>query len=607
MKGVDTLNCLYGYEDIHFVNDTVGFIAGSCGMKKTQDGGYSWDVYSNSNYNEYRNLFFFNADTGVAFAYPGYDVIKTVDGGANWSFKFSYDIPSNFSFPSNDSIGFIASSVPFGNPSLIYRTTNYGDTWSLWGNLTYATIDENWIEEIFFADYATGFAGSDGGKIYKTTDGGLTWNLTAYPYGGEFKEIFFLDSLNGFVLTTVGGVFPVSGGGAYRTINGGVSWSVIFSGSASTGIEFFDSIGYLSADEKILKSTDRGQTWNNEWIGFDVIFDISFVNDSTGFAFDYDSVYSGFYHHSDTSGNGSTDTSYAWAFPDSGIVWCQSMSWGIPTDVYGNLNHQIFPDGSDTIINGLKYYKLFHTGTDFISIPLPFGRYNSFHKELYGFFRNDTLSEKVEFRTTNNSISSIIYDFNLNVGDTCYPYDEQTIVDSISTVWLNGIARRVYHYGGGWLTGYFIEGIGPYTGLGEAAFSVSTDYAANLNCLSINDSSYRFLFNSGNHPDSFDIFSDTTCNWCSQIPTAVNGMLSTKVITIYPNPASDKIAILFEHPPTSSFLVIQNIYGQIMSAESISSNSKEVIINIISLAAGTYSATIRTDQGISVSRFLVTR
>jgi photosystem II stability/assembly factor-like uncharacterized protein len=68
---------------VFFLNDSVGFISGS-GSHKTTNGGATWTpIYPAGT--TVVSIFFFTPDSGYAVTYGG-DVVKTIDGGANWSF-----------------------------------------------------------------------------------------------------------------------------------------------------------------------------------------------------------------------------------------------------------------------------------------------------------------------------------------------------------------------------------------------------------------------------------------------------------------------------------------------------------------------------------------
>jgi photosystem II stability/assembly factor-like uncharacterized protein len=96
-------------------------------------------------------------------------------------------------------------------------------------------------------------------RIYKTTDGGLTWTRQkTYALNDIYLDVCFIDSLEGWVTG-----FPAT---VYHTTDGGVSWTRQYpSGSASWifDIFFVDSLNGWTAGEDgaIDMTTDGGQTW----------------------------------------------------------------------------------------------------------------------------------------------------------------------------------------------------------------------------------------------------------------------------------------------------------------------------------------------------------
>ncbi|HQV01155.1 MAG TPA: YCF48-related protein, partial [Bacteroidia bacterium] len=135
------------------------------------------------------------------------------------------------------------------------------------------------VLSVFFMDTLTGFIGSDGGILKKTTDGGSTWSSYPLPsYNNPVLDIIFSDSLNGFFITTYD---------FYRTIDGGITWSKV-------GQEL-NKVSYLSKDTLVAvgddvfrKSFDGGYTWT-ETHPFNRIhmYDMDFVDKDTGYASGY--------------------------------------------------------------------------------------------------------------------------------------------------------------------------------------------------------------------------------------------------------------------------------------------------------------------------------
>lgn len=82
--------------------------------------------------------------------------------------------------------------------------------------------------------------------MFKTLDGGKTWNPVPLPFS-KYNHMSFVDENTGFVL---------SGDGLYRTLNGGISWQkimenkVVYENNTITNI--FDKIKFISPNNGFL-------------------------------------------------------------------------------------------------------------------------------------------------------------------------------------------------------------------------------------------------------------------------------------------------------------------------------------------------------------------
>jgi photosystem II stability/assembly factor-like uncharacterized protein len=104
-----------------------------------------------------------------------------------------------------------------GDDGLVYRTVDGGASWD-------TAVLPSRVGDVCFIDQETGWACTSGTSVYKSTDGGANWvfqvNHSA-PYS-SFNAISFVDSRNGWV---VGGVQV--GGNSYGTTDSGFSWKEI--------------------------------------------------------------------------------------------------------------------------------------------------------------------------------------------------------------------------------------------------------------------------------------------------------------------------------------------------------------------------------------------
>lgn len=218
---------------------------------------------------------FVNQNTG--FVTAGNQIFRTNDAGITWGLTANTTYQSFYTQFLNQNTGFTYGIYK------IQSTTNCGNSWDV------VTLDSA-LRAIYFADEYTWYTSTVNNAIRKTTDKGQTWQYlhallpTAYAY----RTIHFMNTTTGFIAGDNGG--GVSALGLIRkTTNGGVNW---ITRTTLTGVEprsftFVNATtGYLSANYKIYKTTDAGDSWQ-EYVtpnNRDVYYSINFPNSSTGFA-----------------------------------------------------------------------------------------------------------------------------------------------------------------------------------------------------------------------------------------------------------------------------------------------------------------------------------
>jgi len=99
---------------------------------------------------------------------------------------------------------------------------------------TSADLGLNWLDvsnrfsegvaEIEFSDQLSGVAVSETGTVFRTTDGGLLWDVTTLPFSRPAAnvEVVFSSQNTGWVLATYFDSFIY--GDLYKTIDGGITW-----------------------------------------------------------------------------------------------------------------------------------------------------------------------------------------------------------------------------------------------------------------------------------------------------------------------------------------------------------------------------------------------
>lgn len=128
------------------------------------------------------------------------------------------------------------------------------------------------LYDVEFINRYTGWALGDGGKIIKTTNGGVNWINIPNPSingGGILSSIFPVDSLYCYV---AGGHNII-----LKTTNGGQNWIEISNGIPSSGIfngvHFIDrNTGWFCGSQRVLRTTNGG-------VSFDTAITPSFNSD----------------------------------------------------------------------------------------------------------------------------------------------------------------------------------------------------------------------------------------------------------------------------------------------------------------------------------------
>jgi photosystem II stability/assembly factor-like uncharacterized protein len=120
----------------------------------------------------------------------------------------------------------------------VYKTTNLNSP------LTGYTTGLTSVNGISFANSLTGYVCGIAGGVYKTTDGGLTWNLKNTGIGNvKLNAINFQDDANGIAVG--------DNGAAYLTSNGANNWSVLNSGTTRNllAVEYYASFNaYITGE-----------------------------------------------------------------------------------------------------------------------------------------------------------------------------------------------------------------------------------------------------------------------------------------------------------------------------------------------------------------------
>lgn len=157
-----------------------------------------------------------------------------------------------------------------GDNGTVLRTTNSGNLWSSASGVAFGTDYISGIEAVSenlaFININPGSQSTT--NIYRTTNGGVNWDIVFTQNPGYINSIYMFDETNGIAFgDPAGGKWTI-----LRTSDGGANWVRIATEPSQIGSEFgsnlegFSVIGshfwFSSQDGRVYHSTDDGTTWN---------------------------------------------------------------------------------------------------------------------------------------------------------------------------------------------------------------------------------------------------------------------------------------------------------------------------------------------------------
>lgn len=224
---------------VEFINTQKGFVGGfpqhaatTNLLRMTTDGGMSWtDLTSLLDPRARKICGLAIPDSNIIYGCGNFFqdsayIVKSTDGGSTWSFIDMRTYASHLidMYFLNKDTGFVTgSSPPPSFSGIILYTTDGGQSWThqyqdtASGPWAWCWKIQHLTDQIYFASLQG--TTPSGGRILKSTDGGMTWNihLTPSPIGGNgIQGVGFLDSLRGW---TGGGFNPM-----YESNDGGTTW-----------------------------------------------------------------------------------------------------------------------------------------------------------------------------------------------------------------------------------------------------------------------------------------------------------------------------------------------------------------------------------------------
>jgi photosystem II stability/assembly factor-like uncharacterized protein len=278
------------YDDIFFIDDSVGWAAGGFGNKiyKTTNGGSNWTVqYTSGKY--LRSIVFATPTLGFCGSLDS-SFFKTTDGGNTWT-----DIANTITPKPPGICGLSAptSNIIYGcgiwsSPAYLIKSLDGGNSWT---NIDLSAL-ANAIVDVHFINADTGFVSgmanpvTEGGIILHTTDGGNTWVVKHKTMISE-DYIWKLQTPDGLNYYGSVAALPVTGNvRVVKSNDSGSTWTTSIIRNTYSYIQtigFLDSLqGWTGGNSTLFETIDGGLNWNSISVGagYNRFFK---TNDSTAF------------------------------------------------------------------------------------------------------------------------------------------------------------------------------------------------------------------------------------------------------------------------------------------------------------------------------------
>jgi photosystem II stability/assembly factor-like uncharacterized protein len=244
--------------DAYFVSEEEGWVSGDAGtILHTKNGGNSWTAElggdPHAQGEQLIRVFFSDATHGWAqssgsmfrttdgetwqqvggdvrgyavflsrekgFRIYGGRMFSTNDGGKSWKEMFICHAKMEVQGLTQErGCDFLALHFPsptvgyaLGSPRIMYKTVDGGATWNV--SVGPEEPGDQRVYDVFFVDENTGYHVRSGGKLFKTTDGGQTWQgliATLNPTG--ITKVKFVDREVGWSFAGVNWAYTVDAG-----------------------------------------------------------------------------------------------------------------------------------------------------------------------------------------------------------------------------------------------------------------------------------------------------------------------------------------------------------------------------------------------------------
>jgi hypothetical protein len=264
----------------------------------------------------------------------------------------------------------------------------------------------------------------------------------------------------------------------------------------------------------------------------------------------------------------------------------ENKVWHVRDQFWGDVCTWIYKIEGDTVINSVAYKKLWSTSDSTMA-----------NLWLDGFIREE--SDVVYYKRIYYDAEGILYDFNLEAGDTTYIINEycdeqMVVITDIDTIEYYGVERKRWTLTSWWGGGedYWLEGIGSICGPVHTLFSDCIfDVWFELLCFHENDTLFYIL------PGEDE---------CFQTSIGIGENAVECHIIIKPNPVIHGQFFVLQCDKEIDKVEIYNSAG-VIAGHYLPGLQKSMRISTEPLKAGLYLIKIKTKENQIVSRKIIIR
>jgi hypothetical protein len=264
----------------------------------------------------------------------------------------------------------------------------------------------------------------------------------------------------------------------------------------------------------------------------------------------------------------------------------ENKSWHVRNEFWGDIFTWIYKIEGETVINSITYKNLWATfDTNFSNVWIE------------GYIREE--SDVVYYRSIYNVEEGILYDFNLEAGDTTYITNEycegqMVVITDVDTIEFYGIERKRWTLSSWWGGGedYWLEGIGSTCGPVHSLFSECIfDVWFDLLCFHENDTLFYIL------PGEDE---------CFQTNVGLSEAVDVGHVLIKPNPVIKGQSFVLQCDKSIEEVEIYNSAGVMVKHFPVE-HQQSLLISSIQLSGGLYLMRIKTTENQVLSGKIIIR